>query len=93
MLSGEWLLIFDKDEVQVSGTSTRGKLHEEQSAFVIIKVPGGKHWSGIGQQTYQPAEFQVWRKVSPRTGTNVRAEQVTTFPVQAGASKTRVGVS
>lgn len=51
--------------------------------FLIVKVPGGQHWSRIGESEYSPAEFYIFRYLGNVRDSGVMLyETFHDFPVQ-----------
>lgn len=55
----------------------------ETSRHVVLKVPGHKYWSGRGEQSYAPAEFQVYTRTDDGHQHGKWYLGVVTFPVRA----------
>ena len=53
--------------------------------IVVLKVPGHNYWSGRGQQSYAPTEFQVYER-NQDTSIATWYRLVTTFPARKRAN-------
>jgi hypothetical protein len=60
----------------------------ETKDVIVVKVPGGKHWSGLGRpQAYHAACFQVFRKLSEELADGrriVRVSRIVDIPIRRG---------
>lgn len=52
-------------------------IHAQSPNTVVLKVPGHKRWSARGEQTYEPASFQVFEEVA-----SGEYRMVTQFPIR-----------
>jgi hypothetical protein len=58
---------------------------DESRRYIVLYTPGGKHWSGRGQQSYHAAEYTVfkvitWYKAANEVGYQV--DRLFDFPVR-----------
>jgi hypothetical protein len=73
-------------------TDYRTRLIKRANGIVVIKLPGGKHWTGRGlPQRYHGAEYEVYQEVEmpdaiaypkPAGAEYVRCERLLDFPVR-----------
>jgi len=69
-------------------TDYRTRLVARANGIIVIKLPGGKHWSGRGMpQRYHGAEYQVYREVGEVAnagagGYSVKCERLLDFPAR-----------
>jgi len=55
------------------------------SRVVVLKVPGHSYWSGRGEQSYAPAEFQVYERIEENGEPTMWHREVTSFPVRTSS--------
>lgn len=53
------------------------------SRHIVLKVPGHNYWSGRGEQSYAPAEFQVYTRTDDNDTSGHWYLKVVDFPVRA----------
>lgn len=58
---------------------------EANEEVIVLKVPGHNYWSGRGEQSYAPAEYQIYKVLKTKWAgllAIVETERLVDFPVR-----------